>query len=106
MDDYEERYDAKSETHIFDRLKDGRLKELKELSMALQSMELEMNSYMKDLDIMTTERARIATELDLATSIQAHLLPAVADPFPDRRRTRTEGPRESGSKPARIRRAE
>ncbi len=86
VESYELRADARDETHIFEELKAEMLKvrELYELSRSLQSMELEMNSYLRDLDTMINDRARISTELDIATRIQTSMLPSVFPAFPDR----------------------
>ncbi|MBQ6442057.1 MAG: SpoIIE family protein phosphatase [Lachnospiraceae bacterium] len=86
VESYELRADTRDETHIFEELKAEMLKvrELYELSRSLQSMELEMNSYLRDLDTMINDRARISTELDIATRIQTSMLPSVFPAFPDR----------------------
>ncbi len=86
VESYELRADTRDETHIFDEIHAEMIKvsELYELSRSLQSMELEMNSYLRDLDIMINDRARINAELDIATQIQMTMLPGVFPAFPDR----------------------
>lgn len=43
-----------------------------------------VTSYMTNLKNVTAERERIGTELDLATKIQASMLPNIFPPFPER----------------------
>ena len=82
---YEIRASLHDETHFFDKAEGGGITEFAELAQAMQSMELEMNSYLKDLDGMISERAKIDTELELARNIQTNLLPNIFPPFPDRK---------------------
>jgi sigma-B regulation protein RsbU (phosphoserine phosphatase) len=72
---------------------DGRLDEIRVLRSGdeLQTMAENFNrmigdirSYMTNLAIVTADRERIATELDVATKIQASMLPYIFPPFPDR----------------------
>ena len=86
MESYELRADTRDETHIFDGIHAEMLtvSELYELSRSLQSMELEMNSYLHDLDSMINDRARINAELDIATQIQMTMLPCEFPAFPER----------------------
>ena len=72
---YEERYDTHASTDVFRDIYDGHVKELIKLSISLRSMELEMNSYLKDIDRLVSEKARISTELDIATKIQIATIP-------------------------------
>ena len=72
---YEERYDTHVSTDIFQDIYSGHVKELIKLSISLRSMELEMNSYLKDIDRLVSEKARIGTELDIATRIQISTIP-------------------------------
>lgn len=73
--EYESRVDTKTETHVFDDLYKGRIREFLNTARSLKSMELEMNSYIRDLDIMINEKSRINTELDIATKIQKGFIP-------------------------------
>lgn len=81
---YEKRADTRSETHMFDGIDGGGILELKNLAESLQSMELEMNMYLRDLDTMLQDRARIDTEMNLATQIQASMLFSAFPAFPYR----------------------
>ena len=56
----------------------------KVLINSMQKMESEMNGYIDDLKTATAERERISTELDLASKIQAAMLPSTFPPFPNR----------------------
>ena len=72
---YEERFDTHTGTDVFQDIYDGDVKELIKLSISLRSMELEMNSYLRDIDKLAGEKARIGTELDIATKIQTATIP-------------------------------
>ncbi len=85
VSDYEKRFDSQTETHIFERVDGGKVEEFHELACSLQSMELEMNSYVNSLSILTEENARISVELGLASSIQESMLPRKFPAFPDRK---------------------
>ncbi len=82
--DYEKRFDSHDESHIFEKVDGGKIHELRELSTSLQSMELEMNSYVRNLNALTEEKARISAELGLASRIQLSMLPGKFPVYPDR----------------------
>lgn len=86
VESYELRAGTRYETHIFEEIHAEMISvsELYELSRSLQSMEMEMNTYLRDLDTMINDRARINAELDIATQIQMTMLPSVFPAFPDR----------------------
>ncbi|MBR4182630.1 MAG: PP2C family protein-serine/threonine phosphatase [Lachnospiraceae bacterium] len=48
-------------------------------------MQLGINEYIKDLTIVTAEKERIGTELNVATKIQADMLPRIFPPFPEKK---------------------
>lgn len=54
------------------------------LAASIDSMEERIVNYVEDLTKVTAERERISTELDLATRIQASMLPTVFPPYPDK----------------------
>ncbi len=83
VDSYEQRSGEHLETHIFEDMYEGNVTELQELSRSLVSMELETNSYLKDIDILAGEKARISTELDIATKIQDAAIPRNFDDYKD-----------------------
>ena len=47
-------------------------------------MELEINEYIQDLTSVTAEKERIGAELNVATQIQADMLPRIFPAFPER----------------------
>jgi sigma-B regulation protein RsbU (phosphoserine phosphatase) len=58
--------------------------ELEELAHAFNMMTGELKLYMKDFEKVTADKERIATELNVATNIQASMLPHIFPPYPDR----------------------
>ena len=58
--------------------------EIQALSEAIKTMELEINEYIQDLTTVTAEKERIGAELNVATQIQADMLPRIFPAFPDR----------------------
>ncbi|MBQ9492960.1 MAG: PP2C family protein-serine/threonine phosphatase [Oscillibacter sp.] len=59
--------------------------ELESLSSALSSMSYDMKRFMKNLLKVTAEKERIGAELNVATKIQADMLPRIFPAFPDRK---------------------
>ncbi len=55
------------------------------LANSFQSLTMRMKKYIQDIETITAENERINTELSLAASIQANMLPNVFPPFPDRK---------------------
>lgn len=58
--------------------------EIQTLSESIQTMEREINSYIDNLSKITAEKERIGAELDVATRIQANMLPSTFPAFPER----------------------
>ena len=58
--------------------------EIEELSESFAQMNLELREYLKKLSAVTAEKERIGAELDIATQIQADMLPSIFPAFPDR----------------------
>lgn len=58
--------------------------EIQELGQNLLQMEIGINKYIENLKIVTAEKERIGAELNVATQIQADMLPRIFPPFPDR----------------------
>ena len=58
--------------------------EIQALSEAIKTMELEINEYIQDLTTVTAEKERIGAELNVATQIQADMLPRIFPAFPER----------------------
>lgn len=59
--------------------------EIAKLSSSIDTMETDMVNYMKNLAEVTSERQRIATELNLAKAIQASAIPSIFPAFPERK---------------------
>lgn len=62
----------------------SRIHEIRVLGESVEKMEQDTLQYMENLTAVTAEKERIGTELELATSIQANMLPSVFPPYPDR----------------------
>jgi len=59
--------------------------EIEMLATSIHQMEIDINQYIDNLTTVTAEKERIGAELNVATQIQASMLPAVYPwPFPDR----------------------
>ncbi len=58
--------------------------ELENLSDSVKQMETDINTYIQDLTTMTAEKERIDVELNMATEIQASMVPRNFPAFPDR----------------------
>lgn len=73
-----------NETQISERLQ--RIKtgdEIEQMAGAIHQLEVDINTYINDLTIVTAERERISAELDVATQIQTGMLPSIFPAFPD-----------------------
>lgn len=84
---YEERSVMHEENvkHVFQDIPYSRITESNDLLSSMQKMELEISSYIRNLDTVTREQERIRIELDTASAIQAAMLPDATDPFPERK---------------------
>lgn len=58
--------------------------EIEILSKSVLKMEQDINDYIKNLMQVTAEKERIGAELNIATQIQADMLPSIFPAFPDR----------------------
>lgn len=58
--------------------------EIERLSESVKQMEIDLNTYIEELTAATAEKERIGAELDVATRIQASMLPCIFPAFPDR----------------------
>ena len=58
--------------------------EIESISDAFTAMTKELDGYINNLAEVTKEKERIGTELELATKIQADMLPSIFPAFPDR----------------------
>ncbi len=59
--------------------------EMNYMATSFKEMTVRMEEYIKNLTAVTAEKERISAELDVATQIQADMLPRIFPPFPDRR---------------------
>ena len=57
--------------------------EIEELSEAFSIMTEKLHEYIENLTVVTKEKERIGTELNVATQIQADMLPRIFPPYPD-----------------------
>lgn len=73
-----------TETSIFDQLTIRSRDEVGVLYRSLSQMERDMNAYIHNLTSVTAEKERIGAELNIATQIQADMLPRIFPAFPDR----------------------
>ena len=55
------------------------------LARSVQKMEQDIKDYIENLTKVTAEKERISTELNVATQIQADMLPSIFPAFPDRK---------------------
>ena len=59
--------------------------ELETLAESFGKMDKDLRTYIRDLEKVTAEKERIGAELNVATKIQADMLPRIFPPFPDRK---------------------
>ncbi|MBR4456050.1 MAG: PP2C family protein-serine/threonine phosphatase [Solobacterium sp.] len=84
-DKFVEHYSTdQAETNVFAAVDGGDILELQQLAASLQRMEQKMNWYLNTVEQLSSEKSRIATELQLAESIQGNMLPNIFPPFPER----------------------
>ncbi|MBR0399509.1 MAG: PP2C family protein-serine/threonine phosphatase [Mogibacterium sp.] len=57
--------------------------ELEELANAIVKMDGDLSDYIRQLSVVTAEKERIGAELNVATQIQADMLPRIFPAFPD-----------------------
>ncbi len=74
-----------TETAIFEELTIRSNDEVGALYESLSQMEHDMNAYIRDLVAVTSEKERIGAELNVATQIQADMLPRIFPAFPSRK---------------------
>ena len=58
--------------------------EIRMLAEAFEKMTLRMKNYIEEVKTITAEKERIGAELDVATRIQADMLPSIFPAFPER----------------------
>ncbi len=80
-----DRRSGASVTEHFSRLNIRTGDEIENLSLVMADMERDIDYYMEDITAVTTEKARMSTELDMAAQIQYSMLPHIFPPYPERR---------------------
>lgn len=70
-------------TSAIARLKVQTGDEIEKLADSVQTMEKEINTYIDNLTAVTAEKERIGAELNVATQIQADMLPNIFPAFPE-----------------------
>lgn len=79
-------YFAENNATITEQLKEIVSKdELQDLSNTIYTMENTVVNYIDQVTSITAEKERIGAELNVATQIQANMLPSIFPPFPDRK---------------------
>lgn len=73
------------EGFLFEKIKITSGDEIEELSHSIQFMEKEIYMYIENLSKITSEKERIGAELNVATQIQANMLPSIFPAFPERK---------------------
>ena len=58
--------------------------EIRRLAASIEHMETDTLTYMQNLTVMTAEKQRIDTELQMAERIQRSMLPCIFPPYPER----------------------
>ena len=76
---------AENDTKTTTLLEDIRTKdEIQDLAESIRLMEDDIVKYIENIRNITAEKERIGAELNVATQIQADMLPRIFPPFPDR----------------------
>lgn len=76
---------AVNNVQITDNLEDIRTgDELEDLAVSVNTMEKDIVTYIDNIQAITAEKERISAELNVATKIQADMLPRIFPAFPDR----------------------
>ncbi|MBQ7160687.1 MAG: SpoIIE family protein phosphatase [Clostridia bacterium] len=80
----EDRSSEKKSDSAISRLNIRTGDEVERLCDSVKQMERDINSYIANLTAVTAEKERIGAELNVATQIQADMLPRIFPAFPDR----------------------
>ena len=81
----QDRRDELKEDSAISRLKIRTGDEVETLCDSVKQMEKDINNYITHLTAVTAEKERIGAELNIATQIQADMLPRIFPAFPDRK---------------------
>ncbi len=82
LEEYEQNKDSLAASRDLATIKTDN--EIERMAKSITSMVTELDRYMEDLQAITAEKERIGAELDVATRIQADMLPNKFPAFPDR----------------------
>ena len=74
---------GKKDTSALARLQVDTGDEIGVLADAIKKMELEINTYIENITLITAEKERIGAELNVATQIQADMLPNIFPAYPE-----------------------
>ena len=80
----QDRRNARKEDSAISRLNIRTGDEVETLCDSVKQMERDINTYITNLTAVTAEKERIGAELNVATQIQADMLPRIFPAFPDR----------------------
>ncbi|MCR5502817.1 MAG: PP2C family protein-serine/threonine phosphatase [Lachnospiraceae bacterium] len=83
ISEYEQNKDSKATVQKLGMVKSRN--EIQTMAENFSSMITELDRYMDEVRTVTAEKERIGAELNVATKIQADMLPSVFPPFPDRK---------------------
>jgi len=78
-----ERHSLEKEASEIAKLRIRTGDEIENLTDSIQTMEKEINTYIDNLTAVTAEKERIGAELNVATQIQADMLPNIFPAFPE-----------------------
>ena len=81
----QDRSDAQTDDSAISRLNIRTGDEVETLCESVKQMERDINRYITNLTAVTAEKERIGAELNVATQIQADMLPRIFPAFPDRK---------------------
>ena len=77
--------ETKNSEKVRSQLSEIRLKnEIGDLALGVSEMTRQIDSYLVEIQTITTEKERIGAELNIATQIQADMLPRIFPAFPER----------------------
>ena len=86
VDSYEqgEAIDSRIDALVKKMQKSGGEDEIGSLALSFKEMTIRIEQYIRDITAVTAEKERISAELNVATQIQADMLPRIFPPFPDK----------------------
>lgn len=77
---------VRNRTAVSEKLSEIKTKdEIERMALSVQKMQVDIRSYIEELTTVTAEKERIGAELNVATKIQADMLPSIFPAFPGRK---------------------